>query len=103
MIACLCPNSSSADHTLNTLRYADRLKGKKLNMQYNYNQNLPSEESIQKKANYHEPQSNQNIAKIVDIYDNIEQPRMFSAPELNIPKRFADKNHKILPDQEPRP
>ena len=30
MIACVCPNSSSADHTLNTLRYADRLKGKKI-------------------------------------------------------------------------
>lgn len=30
MVACLCPSSSSADHTLNTLRYADRLKGKKL-------------------------------------------------------------------------
>ena len=26
MIACICPGSSSADHTLNTLRYADRLK-----------------------------------------------------------------------------
>lgn len=26
MIACICPGSTSADHTLNTLRYADRLK-----------------------------------------------------------------------------
>lgn len=26
MIGCISPNSSSADHTLNTLRYADRLK-----------------------------------------------------------------------------
>ena len=26
MIGCVSPNSSSADHTLNTLRYADRLK-----------------------------------------------------------------------------
>lgn len=28
MIACVCPGSASADHTLNTLRYADRLKNK---------------------------------------------------------------------------
>ena len=28
MIACVSPGSSSADHTLNTLRYADRLKDK---------------------------------------------------------------------------
>jgi hypothetical protein len=26
MIACICPGSTSADHSLNTLRYADRLK-----------------------------------------------------------------------------
>jgi kinesin family protein 2/24 len=26
MLASVCPGSSSADHTLNTLRYAERLK-----------------------------------------------------------------------------
>ena len=26
MLACVCPGISSADHTLNTLRYAERLK-----------------------------------------------------------------------------
>ena len=26
MLACVCPGSSAADHTLNTLRYAERLK-----------------------------------------------------------------------------
>ncbi len=30
MIACICPGSNSSDHSINTLRYADRLKGKKL-------------------------------------------------------------------------
>lgn len=29
MIACINPGSSSADHTINTLRYADRLKDDK--------------------------------------------------------------------------
>ena len=29
MIACINPGSSSADHTLNTLRYAERLKSDK--------------------------------------------------------------------------
>jgi len=28
MLACICPGSSSSDHTLNTLRYAERLKEK---------------------------------------------------------------------------
>jgi len=26
MLTCVCPGSSSSDHTLNTLRYAERLK-----------------------------------------------------------------------------
>jgi len=26
MLACVCPGSTMADHTLNTLRYAERLK-----------------------------------------------------------------------------
>jgi kinesin family protein 2/24 len=48
MIACISPGSSSADHSLNTLRYADRLKDnsemhKMLNEMYekkNENQDL---------------------------------------------------------------
>ena len=26
MLACVCPGSSSSDHTINTLRYAERVK-----------------------------------------------------------------------------
>ena len=36
MIACICPGNSSADHTLNTLRYADRLKSKRPNNKLSY-------------------------------------------------------------------
>lgn len=36
VIACICPGSSSADHSVNTLRYADRLKQKRANQAYNY-------------------------------------------------------------------
>lgn len=28
MLACICPGSSSSDHTINTLRYAERVKEK---------------------------------------------------------------------------
>ena len=34
MVACINPGSSSSDHTINTLRYAERLKTEKLNQQY---------------------------------------------------------------------
>ena len=39
MIACVNPGSSSADHTVNTLRYAERLKTEKTNVAYK-NKNL---------------------------------------------------------------
>lgn len=37
MLACICPGSSSADHTLNTLRYAERLKERSGNPTPNIN------------------------------------------------------------------
>lgn len=42
MIACVCPGSSSSDHSLNTLRYADRLKSKKT-LPKNYGRNHKEE------------------------------------------------------------
>ena len=35
MIACINPGSTSSDHTVNTLRYAERLKADKSNAHYN--------------------------------------------------------------------
>lgn len=42
MFACICPGSTSADHTLNTLRYADRLKGRKNSQAYTFPQDTPN-------------------------------------------------------------
>jgi kinesin family protein 2/24 len=41
MIACVSPGKSSAEHTINTLRYADRLKGR--------NENSQEEQTIKEK------------------------------------------------------
>ncbi len=41
MIGCVGPASSSADHTLNTLRYADRLKGKRRDYSQEGDQEAP--------------------------------------------------------------
>ena len=50
MIACVCPGSTSADHTLNTLRYADRLKSKKVNQSYSpINKDKKEQKVISKK------------------------------------------------------
>jgi kinesin family protein 2/24 len=65
MIACVSPGSSSAEHTLNTLRYADRLKERPVQnnnslkvkpetkaIQNNY-LNLPEKESENKYRDHH--------------------------------------------------
>lgn len=51
MLACVCPGISSSDHTLNTLRYAERLKERPLG-QSNY-QSRQNEDSgnHQRRAN----------------------------------------------------
>lgn len=40
MIACINPGSSSADHTINTLRYAERLKTDKAKDAYSNPSNV---------------------------------------------------------------
>ena len=42
MLACICPGSTAADHTLNTLRYAERLKERNGGAASNLNGNNPS-------------------------------------------------------------
>jgi len=60
MIACINPGSTSADHTINTLRYAQRLKEDK-NTAYNNPAQVgymqPSQEQPQKKQVIPKPQS----------------------------------------------
>jgi kinesin family protein 2/24 len=68
MLACVCPGISSSDHTLNTLRYAERLKERPIgssnyqsrqneesgNHQRRANSSLPPEQSqfqLESKAN----------------------------------------------------
>lgn len=51
MIGCISPASSSADHSLNTLRYADRLKGKKIEADLNDSiVKSDEEEMVEKKS-----------------------------------------------------
>lgn len=55
MLACVCPGISSSDHTLNTLRYAERLKERPLGqsmVQSNYQSRQHEESgSHQRRAN----------------------------------------------------
>ena len=44
MLTCICPGMSSANHTLNSLRYAERLKEKNPSMKSQKQNHLPKEE-----------------------------------------------------------
>jgi kinesin family protein 2/24 len=94
MVACLCPGSLSADHSLNTLRYADRLKGKKLVQNYNLpaiNPNLndlneiPQPQILDKKEFYPIkpilPREAKVPEKLVDLRQREESD--FTLPSLN--------------------
>ena len=77
MMACVCPGSSSADHTLNTLRYADRLKAKKpqkLNAYQNeeYSNNYMRKNSQDKRGKSREKRggsNNSNSNKNIKMYN----------------------------------
>jgi len=52
MLACVCPGITSSDHTLNTLRYAERLKERGPNPQQNYDsRRLDDSHAAFKRAN----------------------------------------------------
>ena len=70
MLACVCPGSSSSDHTLNTLRYAERLKDRSgnnnvqgiQNQQHNYLEQELRQFKSQIQANNNNYMTNENEA-----------------------------------------
>ena len=85
MIACVSPGSSSADHSINTLRYADRLKdNSEMHKYYNdmvEKQMAQGEEAVQNEL------SKEHLKKIESL-KNIKQekPEKHHAPSKNVPK-----------------
>ena len=71
MIACVGPGYSSANHTINTLRYSDRLKEKTsfmMNQQKNLNNN-----AINNNANNNNPIINKNLKQNSNINKEIKE------------------------------
>lgn len=107
MIACISPGSSSADHSLNTLRYADRLKdNSELNEMYNkmVEENNKKNESIEVKKDI----SIEHIQKI-NSAKNIkkdEQQKMSQnkgsvpMPQNKIPPKSNQNNSNVTAKRE---
>lgn len=63
MIACASPGFSSANHTINTLRYSDRLK-EKAHVNNNIQNNIPKQNpNLNVNSNYKYELSNKEIIR----------------------------------------
>jgi hypothetical protein len=96
MIACVCPGSSSADHTVNTLRYADRLKEKQnraidpSKAVYLKGDRVVSHSKEVKRALSREPHSARNLSYLQDKLERSERSRkQLDSKKLNF------HNHNI--------
>jgi len=106
MIACISPGSSSADHSLNTLRYADRLKERSnvaiKGMKYNpeeFEEVKPEPEFKQvQQIQKPEPNVGKNVAKNKkdDIFNDApEKDNKHQKPETNLPSINQNQKQAI--------
>ncbi len=85
MIACISPGSSSADHSLNTLRYADRLKERS---------------NVQIKPMKYEPEAYENVKAEPEYKPAPQiQKQEKEAPSVNAGK--VNKNNNIPEKDKP--
>jgi hypothetical protein len=110
MIATVSPASSSIDHTLNTLRYADRVKEKKIG-----SDSLPYKGSTEKNRNMHyslqddygvgnsleekheQPKSGQNMRYQNTTIENLEEIENLSSYESNEDEKQGDRLEEAGP------
>ena len=97
MMACVCPGSSSSDHTLNTLRYADRLKSKKPQKLSNLNSNIGSK-NYNRRATSDEKKIKESQNNYANQLNNSKNPysngsNIRSRAETNPSKQINGKNY----------
>ena len=97
MIACISPGSSSADHSVNTLRYAERLKDQtQLSKKYNeINENNIKKYESQNKSN--DIKSSIEVKKQVtkDSIAKIQSAKMIKKEEVNKPSVLSKQTKEI--------
>lgn len=92
MIACLCPGSINADHTLNTLRYADRLKCK------DNKEKLDFKNPIMLPQIYEDDNNNDKRQKIPALYPNDKE----DFPKEKKSKRDMKEGNEVRAGKENR-
>jgi kinesin family protein 2/24 len=99
MIACISPGSSSSDHSLNTLRYADRLKdqtelSKKCDEIIQQNRSLEAKQEVSKE-NIHKIDSAKMIRKEEPPKQVNPSVNKSSVEPKNVPKNIPKSTNSI--------
>jgi len=84
MISCINPSYISSNHTINTLRYSDRLKEQTAYMQKQNVKNKNVNTNVNKVNNHHQSYNNQNDKKDVNNNKNIKRDREKELEEINL-------------------
>ncbi|CAK79038.1 unnamed protein product (macronuclear) [Paramecium tetraurelia] len=91
MIACISPGSSSADHSLNTLRYADRLKDKSNQAKVQLEEReVTNEELLYRQQQGQDRQSDKNLENNNKQQDKQNPP--LQLPKINDPRNQNNQN-----------
>jgi len=109
MVACISPAYSSANHTINTLRYSDRLKEKGKTSNANVNQLISNNnvnnnfnKGVEIKSNKEEIMTKQNIERNIHSA-RVEKIKRFGKEEIKVKAKkdmvFHD-NSKIIDESE---
>ena len=84
MISCINPSYISSNHTINTLRYSDRLKEQTAYMQKQNVKNKNVNTNVNKVNNHHQSYNTQNDKKDVNNNKNIKRDREKELEEINL-------------------
>ena len=84
MISCINPSYISSNHTINTLRYSDRLKEQTAYMQKQNVKNKNVNTNVNKVNNHHQSYNTQNDKKDLNNNKNIKRDREKELEEINL-------------------
>ncbi|KAI7752525.1 hypothetical protein M8C21_015876 [Ambrosia artemisiifolia] len=94
MISCISPNAGSCEHTLNTLRYADRVKS--LSKSGN-----SKKDQVGSSQTTNQESSSANMLVSSDVDDTYEQPQ--EAKSMDTGKRGSQRSYNTTTDFEKQP
>ncbi|KAG6435443.1 hypothetical protein SASPL_100317 [Salvia splendens] len=103
MISCISPNAGSCEHTLNTLRYADRVKSlsKSGNPRKDQSSSLPSSVKETSSATTSSAAAAAAAAEAEDYYEQLQESKVMDASRRVSEKETSSFNNSTEEDKPP--